>query len=282
MTATSPTYPYWLHRPPDYERKGHSHPLLVFLHGASNKSDTLNASMLPVSPLSTLLTYRAGKPAINHGRLKYLNKYLKGSFILMPQTPEGREIAWESDKLAEIIIDVCREYPVDLERVYVVGLSMGGTGTWTLGKLLHSKLAAMVPMCCANPFPIDPKSRYFTAPPDLLKVPIWAFHAYDDRVLDVGHTAVVLEYIIPGIVFPSDRDIMATYPNRNGDKRLAANDNYTISFPNGVPGPWEKGVLYPKSPLTFTVYRTGGHDAWTATYANLRFWEWLYAQRRTP
>ena len=31
----------------------------------------------------------------------------------------------------------------------------------------------------------------------------------------------------------------------------------------------------------FTLYRDAGHDSWTATYKNPRFWQWLLKQRRT-
>lgn len=33
-------------------------------------------------------------------------------------------------------------------------------------------------------------------------------------------------------------------------------------------------------PVRFTVYPDAGHDAWTATYADAAFWEWLLGQRR--
>lgn len=32
--------------------------------------------------------------------------------------------------------------------------------------------------------------------------------------------------------------------------------------------------------VEFTVYQDVGHDSWTATYANPKFYEWLFAQRR--
>ena len=33
--------------------------------------------------------------------------------------------------------------------------------------------------------------------------------------------------------------------------------------------------------VRFTVYPEALHDSWTETYADRRFWEWLFAQRRT-
>jgi predicted peptidase len=37
-------------------------------------------------------------------------------------------------------------------------------------------------------------------------------------------------------------------------------------------------VVPPSGSITYTIYATGGHDAWTRTYANPDVWRWLYSQ----
>ena len=43
--------------------------------------------------------------------------------------------------------DASRDYRCDPERVYLTGLSMGGAGTWLLGRRMPDAFAALVPIC---------------------------------------------------------------------------------------------------------------------------------------
>ena len=43
--------------------------------------------------------------------------------------------------------EITRKYAVDLNRVYLTGLSMGGYGAWDLGLAYPEKFAALAPIC---------------------------------------------------------------------------------------------------------------------------------------
>ena len=277
--ARTETYPYYLHLPPNYQLTGYSYPLLVYLHGARQRSDTLSPVMLATSPLSAIYRVIRGRHSYDKNALRLVNKYIKGSIVLIPQVPERNQESWDAIKIHKLVINIIKKYPVNLKRVYVMGISLGGTGTWRYGNLLSSRLAALVPICGANPFIPDVLSPFYNIS-NLNNTPIWAFHAFNDDVLSYWHTVAAFEYFLPGKFIPSDNNIMENYPHTNNNENLPANDNYTIGYYRGGLGPWERGVVYPKGLSTFTLYRSGKHDAWTPTYSNDNFWKWLYSQQR--
>jgi pimeloyl-ACP methyl ester carboxylesterase len=58
----------------------------------------------------------------------------------------GYEGLGEQDVL-RVITDLRRAYPVDPDRIYLTGYSMGGEGTWSIGLRHPSLFAALVPVC---------------------------------------------------------------------------------------------------------------------------------------
>ena len=79
-------------------------------------------------------------------------------------------------ELMETLDSVIREHPVDSDRVYVTGQSMGGMGTWGLLAQHSSRFAAAIPVCGGW----SPKAAKHMA-----KIPIWAFHGENDRSVPV-------------------------------------------------------------------------------------------------
>jgi len=63
---------------------------------------------------------------------------------------------------------------VDNSRLYLVGASMGGYGTWQLAMSLPECFAAIVPICGGG--------MYWNAG-RLVNVPVWAFHGGRDPVI---------------------------------------------------------------------------------------------------
>src|SRR5436190_292915 len=117
-------------------------PLILFLHGAGERGDD-NAAQLK-NCMKQFLKMQEKYPA----------------FIVAPQCPKGKkwnEVDWQaashvtpekpSDPFASLLplLDqLKKELPVDLKRLYVTGLSMGGYGTWDLITRLPDTFAAAV------------------------------------------------------------------------------------------------------------------------------------------
>src|SRR5690606_40817944 len=89
--------------------------------------------------------------------------------------------------------------PTDPERVYLVGLSMGGYAVWDLATRHPDAYAAAVPICGAG----DPHHAA-----RLAHLPIWAFHGDADTVVPPERSKEVVE----AIHADGGRAILTLYP----------------------------------------------------------------------
>lgn len=132
-------------------------PLLVFLHGAGERGDSLET----VSVHGPIKERRAGRD------LPFV--------IVAPQVPEGGR--WTVGRVAAAMDDAIARYRIDTDRVYVTGLSMGGFGTWEAIEQMPDRIAAAVPICGGgNPIGIGAAKD----------VPVWNFHGAMDAVVPIG------------------------------------------------------------------------------------------------
>ena len=167
-------------------------------------------------------------------------------FVLAPQCPENQCWVPYVDLLAQSLLEMAAQYPVDICRLYVTGVSMGGAGTWELLTRYPHKIAAAMPICgYAEPFKLRAAKD----------VPVWAFHAEDDPVVPVtGY------YHSPhGAVGVGSRMAMSSL--RSSGNRDA---HYTE---------------YPAGEME-NVYHTHPHGSWTAAYQNKEALEWMFGKTR--
>lgn len=137
-------------------------PLVVFLHSATECGTD---GVLPASKVVPAFLAHAREQA--------------GALILLPQFPrhdQGWNTGWHALVL-RLIERVRQDYVVDAQRVYLVGMSLGGQGCWHLGADGPDLFAAAVPICG--------NGSTATLAPRLTGMPIWAFHGSDDRVISV-------------------------------------------------------------------------------------------------
>ena len=132
------------------------YPLVLFLHGAGERGSN-NSSQL------------------QHGSMQFtnpVNREAYPSFVLFPQCPEDKywapstrptkfdvsqfplndSISNPLGLVIELLTQTIKQYPIDTNRIYVVGLSMGGMGTYDIVVRNPNKFAAAVAICGAvNP-----------------------------------------------------------------------------------------------------------------------------------
>jgi predicted peptidase len=89
-----------------------------------------------------------------------------------------------------LIDSIKREFPIDTNRLYAVGLSMGGYGTWDLIARYPGKFAAAVPVCGGN------DTGKASA---LQNVPIWAFHGAVDPTVPPDADRSMMLTLFPGL-----------------------------------------------------------------------------------
>jgi predicted peptidase len=146
---------YLLYVPPEYRLEQKEWPLLVFLHGSGERGNDLNLVK-------------------KHGPPKLIEEGKQFPFIVV--SPQAPRRGWDPDSLNALVDDLLVKYHVDKNRVYLTGLSMGGSGTWSLAAAHPEKFAAIVPICGAG----DPEEAE-----KLKAIPTWIFHGAKDSDVSV-------------------------------------------------------------------------------------------------
>jgi predicted peptidase len=211
---------YLLHIPKSLEHQSdRKWPLIFFLHGAGERGDNLDLVKI-------------------HGVAKIVDNQEDFPFIVVsPQCPTDSYWPQELDTLNALLDKIIADNPVDTNRIYLTGLSMGGIGSWQLALAHPDKFAAIAPICGAisipvlrrNEFELSTTTKELYARLPLLKdVPVWAFHGDQDDIVPMDETEEIIQLL----------------NNAGGDAKL-------------------------------TVYEGVGHDSWTETYDNPKLYEWF-------
>lgn len=154
--------PYLLYLPDGYDHDTTKRwPLILFLHGSGERGHDVEKVRLYGLP--HLIDAQADFPAI----------------VLSPQCPPDVRWHQQADSLITLLDTFLKELRVDLSRIYLTGLSMGGQGSWHLGSLYPERFAALLPICGRIP----EADGFPEAVCALKDTPVWVFHgAKDDRV----------------------------------------------------------------------------------------------------
>ncbi len=154
---------YLLYLPNDYDAdRGDGSPLMLFLHGAGERGNDLSKVKA-------------------HGPPKMVENGHDFPFVLVsPQCPEGK--LWDASTLSGLLDDLIANHNIDVDRIYLTGLSMGGYGTWSLGMSEPERFAAIAPICGGGEvikvlLPSDATKEAFN------RLPVWAFHGAKDQVV---------------------------------------------------------------------------------------------------
>ena len=157
---------YLVSLPAGYDVEKKAWPLILFLHGAGERGDSLDLVK-------------------THGPPKLIDEGRDLPFIVV--SPQVKTDGWwDSVYLLALLDEVESRYAVDPERIYLTGLSMGGFGTWDLAMRAPGRFAAIAPICGGG--------RRYTA--CMLKdTPVWAFHGAQDRVIPLSASEEMVDAI---------------------------------------------------------------------------------------
>lgn len=166
---------YRYHEPKKFE-SGKKYPLVILLHGAGERGYN-NWSQLKHGASNILdfaerngeeIFFVAGQVPFN------------GRWVDRPgqaQSPKAKQVPDAKLPLALALADqLIKDKPVDVARVYVTGLSMGGHGTWQALLTRPDFFAAAIPICGWGDVSQAAK---------LKDVPIWCFHGDQDPAVAV-------------------------------------------------------------------------------------------------
>jgi predicted peptidase len=110
--------------------------------------------------------------------------------VVAPQC--ARDEVWEDARLLELLDRVQREQPVDIARIYLTGLSMGGFGAWSLGVRHAERFAALVPICGGGRVR-DIEAAAAKSRATLQRLGIWAFHGAHDRIVPLEESQRMID-----------------------------------------------------------------------------------------
>lgn len=135
------------------------YPLILFLHGIGESGSDL-------------------WKVKNEGLPKILDGNNSFPFIVVsPQCPSSTE--WYYDrtdiKINRLLDSVIARYPVDTNRIYITGLSMGGIGTLDMAIRYPKRFAAAIPVAFRTETDWDICA--------IKDIPVWAFHGRLDPVI---------------------------------------------------------------------------------------------------
>ena len=212
---------------------GKKYPLVLFLHGAGERGTDNAAQLKHGAPLFA-------KPEV---REKY------PCYVLAPQCPPDKtwsavkgwtgpntygEQPTEPMKLVLAALEaVLKEFPVDADRLYVTGLSMGGYGTWDLLTRAPGRWAAAAPVCGGGD-----AARIAVAK----GVPVWAFHGANDPVVPVVRT----RELIAALTAAGGAPMFSEYP-------YVQHDSWSLAYGEPELLPWMFAQKRGQAPVAFAT-----------------------------
>jgi predicted peptidase len=190
------------------------YPLVLFLHGAGERGDDNLRQLV-------------------HGGRNFADEAMRrrySAFVVAPQCPADK--TWAPFRLGgrsdepqaplqlsfELLEALQKEFPIDANRIYGMGLSMGGYGTWDILRRKPDLLAAAVPICGgASP---DGVAAFHSTP-------IWVFHGDADPAVSVD----LSRNMVKALQEAGGRPIYTEYPG-------VGHDSWTQTFDNRLMWDW--------------------------------------------
>jgi predicted peptidase len=206
---------------PDPDKR---YPLVLFLHGAGERGDDNQGQLV-------------------HGMRDFAKRSESfPAYVVAPQCPSRAswcDVQWTGErhtmaaepnatmKLTLALVDqLTKDLPVDPDRIYVTGLSMGGFGTYDAVARRPELFAAAAPICGGS----DESEQVMK---HLAQVPFWIAHGAADNIVSVEWSRRAIEAL-----------------------KQAGSDPHYVELPDV------------------------GHDSWSATYGDDKFFEWMFAQKK--
>jgi predicted peptidase len=178
-TTDGGTLPYRWYQP-STATTDNNVPLVILLHGTSGRGVDNQRQMTAANRAAiTFLFAQTNHPcAIAVPQCPTDDQWTRTTYH-----PERHERTPEPSRTMRVLLDLIRtqahESTINAKRVYVIGNSMGGYGTWDLLSRDPTLIAAAVPICGGGSLDTAPA---------IARIPLWAFHGAQDGIVVVGHS----------------------------------------------------------------------------------------------
>lgn len=167
---------------PDDFSADKKYPVVLFLHGAGERGNDNKAQLIHGSEMFVHDSIRERFPAIVIFPQCPVEDYWANARVKRKRTPikirfrYGRKPTKPLRLVMELMDSITKMPVVEEDRVYVMGLSMGGMGTFEILYRKPEMFAAAIPICGGG----KPRSvkKYVS------QVPLWIFHGAKDDVVN--------------------------------------------------------------------------------------------------
>ena len=177
-------------RVPDKIDRKKRYPLLVYFHGSGGRGDDNRSQLTDAGAIEAFYNQQLS------------NSY--NTYILAGQVPKNEKwvnVPWgslthkmpEISKSMRLLFDILddiienKDCRIDKNRVYTLGISMGGYGVWDAIQRRHNIFAAAVPICgggdtslCGN----------------ISSIPIWSWHGAKDQDISVQRSRAMYNGVL--------------------------------------------------------------------------------------
>jgi predicted peptidase len=166
----SEKYGFQIYIPPQIKIEDNL-PVIVFLHGIRERG---SGGIIPSNEMI----------------INFIKNYLKQipAIVLLPQCRPNKY--WSDPVMEKMVFQALdltlAEFSGDSNRLYLIGVSMGGYGVWHFGSQNPEKFAALVSICGGSP--ILSGNRFSPIAQKIGKTPAWVFHGAEDRVVPVSES----------------------------------------------------------------------------------------------
>ncbi len=168
----------WFYKPPGYDSRT-NWPVVIFLHGQGESGTDINA--VDNTGLAEQLAVGMDLPAV----------------VICPQLQTGGAGQWTAAITQLAYNHVISNYNVDVNKVYITGLSLGGSGSAIYTRANAKNIAAFIPVSGSN---------YGTTAAEydsLAKVPVFMQHGFQDGTQDASNA-----YTLANNLYPRDPTIL--------------------------------------------------------------------------
>ncbi|CAH0342997.1 prolyl oligopeptidase family serine peptidase [Rhizobium sp. CECT 9324] len=160
---------YLMYTPEGYSSSEKAYPLVVWLHGGDQGGTDIEK--VRSSGIPKLIEDGKTFPFL----------------VFSPQNP-SEELLYPIEKVEAALDEVMSKYRVDRARVYVMGFSRGGFGTWAMAEQSPEKFAAVVPIAGGG-------NRHYLSRTNE-KAAFWVFHGTNDDVIPLSDSVVLFERLV--------------------------------------------------------------------------------------
>ena len=158
---------YYLYYPDAYfSNEKQDFGLLLFLHGGGESGQELNELK------------KNGPPKM------MAEGYPFPFLVLAPQNPYEKQW-WDVRAVNALLDSIVDNNGVDKNRIYLTGLSRGGSAAWEMAVQYPHKFAALAVVCGMAP---SPYAHWLNK-----DMPIWVFHGVEDEVIPVSESDIMVK-----------------------------------------------------------------------------------------